>query len=131
MNEYFDKLSFYSCPVSTFEQLTLARFMSEGYFEKHINRMRNTSRKKRDLLLKTIKNGPLSNISEIKEEQSGLHFIINMNLNMTDEEFIHLCEENSIKLSAVSPHSFMVNYSSIPLERIETAVNTIASIVES
>ena len=131
MNEYFDKLSFYSCPVSTFEQLTLARFMSEGYFEKHINRMRNNSRKKRDLLLKTIKNGPLSNISEIKEEQSGLHFIINMNLNMTDEEFIHLCEENSIKLSAVSPHSFMVNYSSIPLERIETAINIIASIVES
>ena len=39
-NEFYRRLSFYSCTVSTFEQYTLARFISEGYFEKHINRMR-------------------------------------------------------------------------------------------
>lgn len=130
MKEYYERLSFYSCPVSTFEQLTLARFISEGYYEKHINRMRTSSKKKRDTLLKAIKSGPLAEISEISEEQSGLHFIINLSLSITDEELIQLCKEKNIKIAAVSPHSFMVNYSSIPLERIETAVNTIASLIE-
>lgn len=32
-NEFYRRLSFYSCTVSTFEQYTLARFISEGYFE--------------------------------------------------------------------------------------------------
>lgn len=130
MNEYFEKFSFYSCPVSTFEQLTLARFISEGYYEKHINRMRTSSKKKRDILLKTIKSGPLADLSEIREEQSGLHFLIKLNISKSDEELIQLCEEKRIKIAAVSPHSFMVNYSSIPLERIEKAVNTIASLIE-
>ena len=39
-NEYYRRLSFYSCTVSNFEQLTLARFLAGGYFEKHLNRMR-------------------------------------------------------------------------------------------
>ena len=131
MNEYFEKFSFYSCPVSTFEQLTLARFISEGYYEKHINRMRTSSKKKRDILLKTIKSGPLADLSEIREEQSGLHFLIKLNISKSDEELIQLCEEKRIKIAAVSPHSFMVNYSSIPLERIEKAVNTIASLIDN
>ena len=38
---FYAKLGFYSCTVSNFEQYTLARFISGGYFEKHINRMRN------------------------------------------------------------------------------------------
>ena len=128
MNEYFEKFSFYSCPVSTFEQLTLARFMSEGHYEKHINRMRTASRRKRDLLLKSIKSGPLADISEISEEQSGLHFLINLKLSISDDEFIEKCLEKNIKITAVSERSFMVNYSSVPLERIEEAVNILSSI---
>ncbi|MDD7536787.1 MAG: PLP-dependent aminotransferase family protein, partial [Bullifex sp.] len=34
------ELSFYASTVPSFEQYTLSRFISEGYFEKHINRMR-------------------------------------------------------------------------------------------
>lgn len=38
---FYQKLSFYSCTVSNFEQYTLAKFMENGSFEKHINRLRN------------------------------------------------------------------------------------------
>lgn len=34
-NEFYRRLSFYSCTVSTFEQYTLARFISEGYLKAH------------------------------------------------------------------------------------------------
>ena len=33
INKFYDNLGFYSCTVSAFEQLTLYKFMSEGYFE--------------------------------------------------------------------------------------------------
>ena len=41
VNRFYKELSFYSCTVSNFEQYTLARFIEDGYFEKHLNRMRN------------------------------------------------------------------------------------------
>ncbi|MBE6642594.1 MAG: PLP-dependent aminotransferase family protein [Ruminococcaceae bacterium] len=44
--ELFDKkMSFYTCPVSAFEQLVLAELISNGSFERHINRVRRQKRK--------------------------------------------------------------------------------------
>ncbi len=42
-----EKLGFYSCTVPTFEQLVLAHFISDGDFERHVNRVR---RKRREAL---------------------------------------------------------------------------------
>lgn len=42
---YDERAGFYSCAVPTFEQLVLARFISEGDFERHINRVRRAGRK--------------------------------------------------------------------------------------
>ena len=33
MQRFYEKMSFYSCTVSTFEQYTLAKFIHDGYFE--------------------------------------------------------------------------------------------------
>ena len=40
-----DKLGFYSCTVSTFEQYVLTELLSNGAFERHINRVRRSNRK--------------------------------------------------------------------------------------
>lgn len=40
LKKYNEQFSFYSCTVSSFEQYTLAKFISEGYYERHISRMR-------------------------------------------------------------------------------------------
>ncbi|MBO5355244.1 MAG: hypothetical protein J6B09_04165 [Clostridia bacterium] len=39
------KLGFYSCTVPTFEQLLLARLISSGDFERHVNRTRRKKRR--------------------------------------------------------------------------------------
>ncbi|SCW50555.1 Aminotransferase class I and II [Eubacterium ruminantium] len=51
LKKYKKELGFYSCTVPTFEQYTLASFISKGYFEKHINRMRIYYGKKRKALI--------------------------------------------------------------------------------
>ena len=48
----------YGCTVSSFEQYTLARFLSEGYFEKHINRMRKSYRTRRTEIRAILENCP-------------------------------------------------------------------------
>ena len=47
VNSFFDKMGFYSCTVPVFEQYVLAEFISNGDFERHINR---TRRKLRQML---------------------------------------------------------------------------------
>lgn len=58
MRRFQKELGFYSCTVSNFEQYTLTRFLSEGYFEKHINRMRKYYRNQRNAILDCIKSIP-------------------------------------------------------------------------
>lgn len=44
-DEYEEKLGFFSCTVPTFEQLVVAELISNGDFERHINRVRRAKRK--------------------------------------------------------------------------------------
>ena len=44
---YKEKLGFCICPVPTIQQKALQRFMDEGHFERHLNRMRIIYRQKR------------------------------------------------------------------------------------
>ena len=54
MKKYNRELDFYACTVSNFEQYTLTKFIEEGYFEKHINRMRTYYKNIRNNILNSI-----------------------------------------------------------------------------
>lgn len=133
METYHKELNFYSCTVSTFEQYTLASFLAEGHFEKHINRMRNYYRTQRDLIMDCIKKHPNYHRVKIAEENSGLHFLLHVNTKFTDHQLIERAKENGIHISCLSqyyynppnnplPHTILVNYSGIQSEKIPQAV---------
>lgn len=135
MQKFYDTLSFYSCTVSNFEQYTLARFIQGGYFEKHINRMRNYYRTQRDQLLFCIKKSPLSSRVTIAEEDSGLHFLLKLATDLDDQEIISRAAKRGLRLTflaeyyhqpdAAAAHTLVINYSSIPPEKMEKAVELI------
>ena len=60
-NKMYKEYSFKSCTVSNFEQCILAEFISQGYFEKHINRMRLYYIRKRKEVQKTGAPAPVYN----------------------------------------------------------------------
>lgn len=132
INEFYAKLSFYSCTVSNFEQYTLAHFIERGYFEKHLNRLRNYYHNKRDYLLSYIQNSPLASRVSISEEDAGLHFLMKINTSLSDETFCRKAEQNGIKISSLSQyymhapaeveHIFVINYSSLNEEIIPEAI---------
>ena len=132
VDKFYSTLYFYSCTVSNLEQYILARFINEGYFEKHINRMRNYYHSKRDKLLYTIKNSPLADYVTISEENAGLHFLLKIKTELSDKEFLQKMERSGIKLSSLSQyyqnspedaaHNFVMNYSFVPEENLEKAI---------
>ena len=134
-NRFYEKLSFYSCTVSNFEQYTLASFISKGYFEKHINRMRLYYSRLRKELFECFYSNKLHERSEIIESESGLHFLIKIDTTFTEEEVkknleakrIHMnflpdyymSPENSLK------HYYIVNYSDIDINSLDNAFSEI------
>ena len=133
MERYNQELNFYACTVSNFDQYTLASFLAEGHFEKHINRMKNFYRSQRDLIMDCIKKHPKYSRVKIAEENSGLHFLLHIDTSLSDEELVKKAENNAIHISCLSqyvyhpeehsiPHTLLLNYSGIPSEKIPRAI---------
>jgi GntR family transcriptional regulator/MocR family aminotransferase len=85
MERYHRLLGFYSCTVPSFEQLTLARFLDEGYFEKHVSRMKRHYRLLRDSFLSLLRQSPLSGRMQIQGDEAGLHFLLRLQTDLPDE----------------------------------------------
>lgn len=138
--EFSERLNFYSCTVSNFEQYVLARFVGEGYFERHINRMRNYYHDKRDELLKQIENSRLSDCCSISEEDAGLHFLLKVDTALSDRELCETLEKEGIRISSVAQyyagnregkeHIFVMNYSSLEEKSMERVIRCMEKVLK-
>ena len=130
MRLFQEKLGFYSCTVPSFEQYTLARFLSEGYFEKHINRLRKLYKARRNRIVEIIRQCPLSPKLTILEQDAGLHFILRVDTALSDEALVQRCRDSGIRIQALSSfyhgsfppesrHCLVVNYSGLKDEDLD------------
>jgi GntR family transcriptional regulator/MocR family aminotransferase len=88
--------------VSKIHQETIAYFIKEGYWEKHLNKMRTLYRRKRELLIEMLKNR-FGETIEIKGEKSGLHIVVELNeTSYCEEELIRLAEDAGVKVYGAS-----------------------------
>lgn len=141
MVRYNHVLSFYACTVSNFDQYTLTRFIQEGYLEKHINRMRKFYRNSRDRILGCIRNHRLYPQVTIKEENAGLHFLMEIDTSYTDREMVDRAAAAGINISSLSQychgkeqedsHTLVINYSGIEEDIIEEACDRLLESVVS
>lgn len=139
IKRFYETLSFYSCTVSNFEQYTLARFIKDGYFEKHINRMRNYYRGQRDLIMQCIHNNPNATRITIKEEDSGLHFLMHVLTDKSDKTIIQDALHQSIRISCLSDyyhndskkdlHTLIINYSNLPPAIMQEAISRLCDAI--
>lgn len=139
LKRFKEQLSFYSCTVSNFEQYTLAKFIKEGYFEKHINRMRNFYRNQRDLFMKCISSSPYYDKITITEANSGLHFLLHANVNRTGTEIVKTAERKGLRISSIAEYFyeapsddlpiFIINYSCLNTETMKDAVTLLCNCI--
>ncbi|MCQ2249202.1 MAG: PLP-dependent aminotransferase family protein [Treponema sp.] len=140
-NLYYKTLDFYSCPVPTFEQYTLSKFIDDGYFEKHINRMRLYYRRKRLTVLNILHKNLSQEECSIIESDSGLHLILRLNSRISDDRLKESLSEKEININMLSEyyqskkeelqHMFMLNYSNINLEKFEQAIKILKKTISN
>ena len=133
MSKFKQELGFYSCTVSNFDQYTLAKFIGRGYFEKHINRMRNHYKSIRDTMLSAIRDRRDYDRVTISEEDAGLHFLMEVETAYTDSQLIRSAADHGIEVSALSQyyndsrlakeHTLLINYAGISADKIYEAVD--------
>lgn len=136
--DFRQKLGFYACTVSAFEQYTLAQFLSGGWYEKHLSRMRKHYRQKRDAVIAALRQSPLSPHAAIAEEDAGLHFLLRLDGAPPDDVLRRAAEERGIRLAMLSDyyqspreapqHVLVVNYTGIDTEKLPTALARLAEL---
>lgn len=100
MERYHRNCYFYSSTVSRIDQRTLDEFIRDGYFERHLNKMRKLYRAKHELMLQCL--DPFSERFRISGENAGLHLLLTSTVGTTEEELIKRAREHRVKVYGLS-----------------------------
>ncbi len=131
MARFQRELGFYSCTVASFEQYTLARFLTRGQFEKHINRMRRFYKNRRNGVIRLLEGSALAKDLQILEQDAGLHFLVRVNTTLSDRALTGKLAALGIRVKALSEyyhdtpgdrHCLVVNYSCLQEDRLAQAL---------
>lgn len=135
MEKYNKCFNFYSGTVSNFEQYTLSKFIGDGSFEKHINRLRGYYQNKRNIVLKAIYNSRLNKYVSIYEEEAGAHFLMKITTKLSEKYIIKAAGDKGVILNPISRYyhgyskehenTYIINYSSINNENIDKVLDII------
>lgn len=94
------EIGFYSQTVSKMDQLIVSEFISKGYFERHLNKMRSNYKAKHDLMVSMLKNW--KDFALISGENSGLHILVNINNSMSEKKLISRAKEEGVRVHGIS-----------------------------
>ena len=100
LQRYRENCYFYSCTVSRIDQRILNEFIRDGYFERHLNKMRKIYRNKHDVLLESLK--PFEGQFEISGEHAGLHLLLTAKKNTAEDDYIRAAAEKKVKVYGLS-----------------------------
>lgn len=126
---YEKNASSFSSSVSRVDQKIIREFLEQGYYERHMNKMRGIYKNKHDLLLKELKS--IEVISQVKGANAGVHLLVQFQNGMTEEEAVSLAKKEKINLYPVSDYliqrkimepTILLGFATIKEEEIKPAI---------
>lgn len=130
------ELSVYACTVPVLEQQVLTRFLTGGWYEQHLSRMRKEYRARRAAVLEAF--SALSRVS-ISEQGAGLHFLLRLDTEKNDQALQKKAESLGVRLVFLSEyaavqreeyaHTLVVNYAGLDLDRLEETICLLSEIL--
>ncbi len=100
LERYRRECYFYSSTVSRIDQRILNEFIRDGYFERHLNKMRKLYRAKHELMLQCLE--PFKEKFMVSGENAGLHLLLTAKGEMTEEEMIGRGREQQVRVYGLS-----------------------------
>ena len=138
LEEYRKRLDFYACPVPATEQSVLARFIAGGQYEQHLSRMRNEYRSRRLAVLEAFRKSPFSQKIALVEQAAGLHFLLQLDTQHSDQELKQWAEQCGVRLSFLSEyaripqasfaHTLVINYAGLSPEQLPTSMELLGKV---
>jgi GntR family transcriptional regulator/MocR family aminotransferase len=87
----------------TFEQIITSQFLKEGYFTKHIRKMRTLYKERQEFLIKEVEK-EFGNLIKIKSSDAGMHLIAWLPENSDDMKISRKAKENNLIVYPISEY---------------------------
>ena len=124
---YREKAGFYACTVSRVDQNILTNFITEGYYERHLNRMRAVYKGKHDTLLNGLRE--LEPFFNIQGEYAGIHVLLTHKKQMSEKQLVEAAAKAGVRVYGMSdfvigedkerfPSTVILGYASLKEEEI-------------
>ena len=140
LNAYISSANFFSNTSSNLEQYTLARFIHDGYFDRHLNRLRKYYHAQGEQLAGIIRNTPAIPSTEISGIDSGTHLLVWLDTALSDTEIKEKAAELKINLCCLSEfcignikeyqHILVLNYSNMDACKMQEVITLLSEIFE-
>lgn len=135
-------MGFYSCTVPSFEQMTLTRFLAEGYFEKHLSRMKKHYRAVRAQLFSVLHTPQAVRQCAVHDTDAGLHLVLELKNTPEPEALRALLRQSGLPdallsdffLDAPSPQaqkSIVLGYADAEPAQLEAALTALFTRLEA
>ena len=131
---YKERGTAFSSTVSRVDQRIVAGFLKEGYYERHLNKMRAVYKNRHDVLLEGLKEIPGI---EISGENAGVHLLVRFQNGRTEDEACALAKKAGIQVYGLSgyyvrekeeTHTVILGYANLKEEAIREAVGLLKDV---
>lgn len=119
-----------SSTVSRVDQRIIAGFLNEGYYERHLNKMRAIYKGRHDTLLEELK--AFRDICRIRGENAGVHVLLTFTNGMEEQEAVERAARAGVRVYGLSRYyvgeaagqgssTVLLGYANLPEEKIREA----------
>lgn len=100
--KFHSELGFYANTVSPIDQLTLARFITNGHYERHVSRLRTQARRTQSIIVEALGESALKDRVSFRGLNSGLHFILSVEGTPDEQQVAAAIAQTGISLPHIS-----------------------------
>lgn len=102
---FYSKVTEYDQPVSRLDQLTFSQYLSDGYWYKQLQKMRETYEEKRKVFFEAISQY-MRHVVKAEGKDMGLHTFLTVKTDKTEAELIGLGVQKGVKVYGTSRYWF-------------------------
>jgi GntR family transcriptional regulator / MocR family aminotransferase len=139
LHRYHETLSFYSCTVSATDQYIYARFIEDGYFERHLNHMNTHFKNLQAQILQEMEAANLDQYCDVITPRTGTALLLRLHVKTSIEQLKLFAQQFDIRIAFVSDyavepteeekHVMIFNYASLPPERVHSVISMLKLIL--
>lgn len=136
LRDFRKRSSFLSSTVSRVDQLILQKFIEDGHYERHLNRIRKLYKGRHDMLMGCLRT--FHEICTISGENAGVHMLLHFNGDATEEELIQKAGKKGVRVYGLSQYyidlpsdlkpTILLGYANLSEDRMKEAMKLLEEV---